>query len=205
MESFKHKNKEIVFWSKTGEVISQNKYSETHVSSSGGGGSVGPNGGYVSAPTVHSRIVTKHEFWIRKEDGSEESIQLSNCDVPLREGHKITLILAGYKGGNHGYYTVLVNHSANKHWFLENAASLNNRLLKIDVLSAKSFQTVFVLFIIAIGIGTLIKSPEVTSFLFLLVFGYAMYRLMNRLNRVPKMTKDLNRHLESLAQAVYKQ
>jgi len=33
MENFKHRNKEIEFWSVTGEIMAQNKYSETHVSS----------------------------------------------------------------------------------------------------------------------------------------------------------------------------
>ena len=91
LESFKHNNKEIVFWEITGEVMSSNKHSETQVWSSGGGGYVGPQGGQVAAPTVQSRAITNHEFWLKTTDGKEKSIQLSDVDIPLREGQKITL------------------------------------------------------------------------------------------------------------------
>lgn len=67
MENFKHRNKEIEFWSVTGEIMAQNKYSETHVSSSGGGGYIGAHGGHIRAPSVHSTTVTNHEFWIKTE------------------------------------------------------------------------------------------------------------------------------------------
>ncbi len=202
MESFKHNNKEIAFWSKTGEVISQNKYSETHVSSSGAVGNVGP--------TVHSTTVTKHEFWIRKEDGSEESIQLSGHDVPLREGQKITLIISGLKGGNYSYYTILVNHSANKHWFLENANSLNRKLLKNYFLSVKSTLIIAGLPLIGFVISASIKSQVFMWFLIVLVAAFVrLYvkpqSLKKRWECVSKMKKDLNLHLESLAQAAHKQ
>ena len=119
MDSFKHKNKEIEFWQVTGEVLGQNKYSETHVSSSGGGGHVTQHGGHVSAPKVHSTTVTNHEFWIKTDDGTEESVQLSGYDIPLREGQRITLISAGVKGYDSGYFSILVNHNTSKHWFIK--------------------------------------------------------------------------------------
>ncbi|MCM2680716.1 hypothetical protein [Echinimonas agarilytica] len=137
MKNFKYKRKEVEFWSITGEILSQNKYSETHVHSSGGGGYVGKDGGHVSPPNVHSNTITNHEFWIKKSDGSEKSIQLSGHDIPLRPGQRITIISAGMKGKDSGYYSVLVNHHANEHWFLNKAEALNKQL-KIYQATGKS-------------------------------------------------------------------
>ena len=137
MENFRFRKKEIDFLSITGEVLGQNKYSETHVSSSGGGGYVGEHGGRVHAPTVHSTTITNHEFWIKKEDGGEYAVQLSGCDIPLNKKKKITLISAGIKGKKTRYYCILVNHNANRHWFINKAEALNQKL-KIYRPSGKS-------------------------------------------------------------------
>jgi hypothetical protein len=61
MKSFNYKNKELTFSCITGVVQGgQEKRSETHVSSSGGGGYVGKHGGHVGAPEVRSTVTTKH-------------------------------------------------------------------------------------------------------------------------------------------------
>jgi hypothetical protein len=145
METFSHRGKDIEFWCVTGEVLGSNKYSETYVSSSGGGGYVGgyvgPHGGnvsgHVSSPTIHSSTVTNHEFWIKTEDGLEKDIKLVDIDIPLRAGQKITLILAGRKGEDNAWYSILVNHSAGKHWFIKSPEELNEKL-KLEVMTGKS-------------------------------------------------------------------
>ncbi len=116
MENFKYKGREVDITYFTGEVVGSDKYSETYVSSSGGGGYVGPNGGHVSAPTVSSTTVTCHEFWLRGEDGTEKSISLRGYDIPLRTGQKVTMVMAGDAKASTGRYTTLVNHSAQRHW-----------------------------------------------------------------------------------------
>lgn len=176
MESFKHKSKEIEFWSVTGVVLGQNKYSETHVSSSGGGGSVGPYGGHVSAPQIHSSTVTNHEFWIQQEDGTERCIQLSGHDIPLREGQKITLISAGLKEKDSGYFTILLNHAANKHWYLNNGNDLN-RKLKIDQMSGKSL-------FLAGGLGWAVAQATTVSVGAYAAGGFVVFRLFTKLPRI---------------------
>ncbi|WP_136799653.1 hypothetical protein [Desulfosediminicola ganghwensis] len=146
MEHFKHRRKEFKFWKHTGAVLGdQKKYSKTYVSSSGGEGYVGPNGGVVEAAQVSSSVSTKHEFWIRKEDGTEKSIQLSDCDIPLREGHKITVVAMGPINDKSGYFTLLINHSANTHHTINSADNLNG-LFKIDQLTGKSLLISIALF-----------------------------------------------------------
>ncbi|MFU1569509.1 hypothetical protein [Aeromonas veronii] len=197
MENFKHRNKEIEFWSVTGEIMAQNKYSETHVSSSGGGGYIGAHGGHIRAPSVHSTTVTNHEFWIKTEDGSEESVQLAGCDIPLREGQKITLISAGVKGKGEGCYSVLVNHNAKSHWFIKKADDLNKRL-QIDVVSAKPILITGGLF----GLVTYITGSFGAGAV--IAGGYFIFKVATRITRMLKMTKALDQHLESLAQQAYK-
>lgn len=71
-----------------GEVVGQQKWSETEVHSSGGGGYV-QQGGYVRPPQVSSTSHEKHEFWIREEDGKEIAINFTDANFPVREGQKV--------------------------------------------------------------------------------------------------------------------
>ncbi|EPO3011086.1 hypothetical protein [Vibrio cholerae] len=213
MEGFTYRGKDVEFWQVTGEVLGSNKYSETHVSvsSSGGGGYVGPNGGHVSAPTVHSSSssITNHEFWIKTEDGLEKDIKLRGVDIPLRPGQKITLISAGRKGSGNGWYSILVNHSAGKHWFINSADELNKKL-KLELLTGKSL---LIAGAIALGIAYLtapnsyhVNWYHVASWD--IAFGAAgifiVYRLVVKLSRVYGLTKKLKNHLENLALLAYK-
>lgn len=108
------------FDSITGEVLSQNKFSETHVSGGGGGGSHG----HTRSVSISSQAITKHEFWIKTDDGREEAIQLSGADVAIREGQRISLITIWNPSKDTGYYAMLVNHTAQTKDFLLDYAKL---------------------------------------------------------------------------------
>ncbi|MBO0399812.1 hypothetical protein ACK36F_07690 [Aeromonas veronii] len=213
MEDFTHCGKEVEFWQVTGEVLGSNKYSETHVSvsSSGGGGYVGPNGGHVSAPSVHSTssTITNHEFWIKTEDGLEKDIKLRGVDVPLRPGQKITLISAKRKGADNGWYSILVNHSAGKHWFINSAEELNKKL-KLELLTGKSLliagAIIWSVAYLTAPEGYRGKSWDDASWGIALGAAgiFIVYRLIIKLSRVSGLIKKLESHLESLAQSAYK-
>ncbi len=119
MEPFDFQGKRLEGWTITGTVLSVKKHSRTHVTTSGGGGWVGPNGGTVAPPTVTSSTTTELEIWLRC-DGSdgETTIKLFNVEVPLREGQRITLIAAKRPQAKDGFWLTLVNHAANRHWQL---------------------------------------------------------------------------------------
>lgn len=206
MESFKYKDKEIKFWRVTGEVIGQNKYSETHVSSSGGGGVVTNRGGYVSAPQVHSRAITNHEFWIKKEDGSEMSVQLSDVDIPLREGHKITLIGSRLSDQKKGPWAVLVNHSEGKHRYIARGEDLNQRFKFVRV-TGLSALIAFFLFFLILNLGPGFLGGELKAFYWAtgITLSYFVPNAIFKLSRVNDLNADIDRHLESLAQETYKQ
>lgn len=194
MESFKHKNKAVEFSKVTGEVLSQNKYSETRVSSSGGGGYIGKQGGHVQAPKIQTTIIKKQEFWIKKADGTEESVKLTGYDIPLREGQFITLISATINDAKSTYYTALVNHSAKNHHVISNASDLN-KYLKLDVISSTPTT---ILFVASVIFGA------ATNF-FLGAIGVvatgivSIFRFLFNKPRINKMIRSLDQHIEQLA------
>ncbi|WP_075185084.1 hypothetical protein [Teredinibacter haidensis] len=195
MENFKHRKIEVVFKSITGEVLGQNKYSETHVSSSGGGGYIDKHGGHVDAPQIHSKSVTNHEFWIRKQDGTEENVQLKGHDIPLRAGQIITLISAFTNEKRKPYYSVLVNHNAKKHWFINKANELN-RFFCIDVFSGKSL-------VLAGGLWWGVAYLLSAEFGAIAAGIFLLYRLITKFPRMSRLEKELDAYLESLAQKAY--
>ncbi|MHB0972986.1 MAG: hypothetical protein ACYC0P_01915 [Thiobacillus sp.] len=78
-----------------GEVIGQQKWSETEVHASGGGGYVGQHGGFVAPPKISSTTSEKHEFWIREDGGKETAIELSDANFPVREGQRVWIAWGG--------------------------------------------------------------------------------------------------------------
>jgi hypothetical protein len=140
MENFKYKDKIVEFSYVTGEVLGSEKFSETHVSSSGGryiGGGMGAPGGTYVPPTVSSTVSTNHEFWIKTKDGQEKAIKLRDVDIPLRVGQRITIISAGL--GNNAYYTMLVNHNAGDYSWITGPNRLNEHLGIQRAISGMSF------------------------------------------------------------------
>jgi hypothetical protein len=139
LDSFKAGKEDIRFWSFTGEVISQNKYSETHVWSSGGGGHLGPRGGHVAAAQTHSSVTTKQEFWLKLDDGTEKSVQLGGYDIPLRESQKISILMAQTETSESAYYAALINHTSSKTHTILSADSILDNLIDFNPKPLDSF------------------------------------------------------------------
>lgn len=77
-----------------GEIAGDKTWSETHVTSSGGGSSyIGPQGGYVNTPTIRSHNSTHQEIWVRQPNGHEFPLQLTNRNVLVRPGHRVAVIV----------------------------------------------------------------------------------------------------------------
>lgn len=88
-------NETLDFKISRGVVVGDKKWSDTHISSSGGGGYVGPQGGYVSLPSVKSSVKQRHEVWFKMDGADQEfDLDLGGLDVPIREGHKVTFLEA---------------------------------------------------------------------------------------------------------------
>lgn len=74
----------------TGKVVDNQHSSTTSVYSSGGGGYLGPQGGYVAPVSVESVTNTKQSIWIQDANGIDHEIRFRNQEVPVRVGQKIT-------------------------------------------------------------------------------------------------------------------
>ncbi len=139
MKDFTRKGVSIGFFTKTGTVMSSEKRDKTSVYSTGGG----------SVPTqVHSVTVTKHDLWLKQEDGEEDCVRIRGADVPVRVGQKVTAVYAGVRKQQKvesGYPVILVNHDAHRHWMLESGKSLIERLKFPFTFLVKGFFRIFVL------------------------------------------------------------
>lgn len=111
--SFERGDSRVDFRFYTGEVLDESKHSETHVE--GGGGSVGPYSGTVNP--VRSSTVTKTDFWLKLENGTEKDVQLTGWDIPLRPGQTVTVVSAWKPDSDNGSWVLVVNHDAEKYWY----------------------------------------------------------------------------------------
>lgn len=204
MESFKNHKKgtELEFSSYTGEVLDSNKYSETRVYSSGGGGTVNSGSGYVDAPTIHSSSSTVHEFWIKESNGNEKAISISGYDIPLRAGQKITAIYAGEKGSGQ-YLWTLVNHNAQNHWFLSKKGFEGlNPLTFLGFLKFVTYPVI--VFFLSVLLAGILDSATLGVFTFVAGIVYGLRWIAKVIKYDSQFQKDLDEHLEKVIADTYK-
>ena len=103
----------------SGQVINQQtqRWSETKVHSSGGGGTVVNGSGYIKAPTVHSTVTEhdQHEFWLRDDEGLEHHVSLRNQSFRVSPGQRIKVAWGGSvkdKGKGRGRYFFAKNYNS---------------------------------------------------------------------------------------------
>lgn len=101
----------IKFQGLSGTVISEKTWSETRVSSTGGGGYMGPYGGQISAPNVRTQVTAKRELWLKGDDEKEHSIRLTGSLLPVREGHRVSVLWGIKDGQSSGPYVLLTNNT----------------------------------------------------------------------------------------------
>jgi hypothetical protein len=92
-------------------VLSSQKQTQTHLYSEGGGGRVGPTGGYIQAPQVKSYHTTKHELLVRLADGRELPIAFPFDTISVRPSNAITLVIVYRADTQAGYYARLYNQA----------------------------------------------------------------------------------------------
>src|SRR5260221_7698874 len=80
----------IPVWTLNGVVADNRHSSSTRVFSSGGGGYIGPNGGYIDAAEIHSEVTIRQSVWITDDESKDTEIWFRNRQVPLRVGHRVT-------------------------------------------------------------------------------------------------------------------
>lgn len=210
MQDFKFKDKTIGFFTVTGTVLSSDKRDETTVHSTGGGGRVGQYGGYVAAPQVYSSSITHHDLWLKTEDGQEQCVRLIGSDIPVRPGQKITAVYAGLRQQQAdftGYPTIIFNHDARRHWTLYTGKKLNEQL---GISKYKGGVKPVIFWGLALILSINIGEGMGRLFELLMIFGlvsypiFFIYRNIMRERGVTRMEKELDVHLEAIAQQMHK-
>lgn len=76
---------------RTGNVMGDKIWSETHVSGSGGGVMI--KGFGVGSSSTRSHVVNKREFWVRFDSGTEKSFTFNANVAKVREGQTLTFVM----------------------------------------------------------------------------------------------------------------
>ena len=128
-----------------GEVIDSSKQEVTHVQGGGGGGS----GGNVAPVRISSYTTTKHEFWIKREDGIEDNYYINDSNLPLRTGHKITILQSGLKGSTAHYPVFVVNHTIGTSHFISHGGTFEYILGKKYIGRLRIFLPFFIALVVS--------------------------------------------------------
>ena len=96
--------------SASGVIVGEKKWTTTQVSGGGGGGYLHKGSGYISNSPVTSRTTTHDQILVRVEDGTEHAVTLSDVNLAVREGHRVSLIWGISRGADQGPYVGIYNH-----------------------------------------------------------------------------------------------
>lgn len=101
----------------SGTIVKINRWSDTQVWSSGGGGYVDPNfGGHIKAAQVHSEVSQRCEVFLKCDSGQEKSMDLAYTGIEFREGSRVCLIWGSAVGAETGQYYYVENLDTGKTW-----------------------------------------------------------------------------------------
>ena len=117
----------IPVWTLNGVVAGNQHSSSTRVYSSGGGGYIGPSGGYVEAAKIHSEVTTQQSVWITDDESKDTEIWLRNRQIPLRVGHRVTARFVKLQGSGEWRLETFVNYNSQQvySWLAEHPAPID--------------------------------------------------------------------------------
>lgn len=76
-----------------GRVANEQKWSETRVWGSGGGGCIGRHGGHLAPVQLRSAVDLNQEIWLQLPDGSPYCLHVKNMNVQVLERHLVSVVL----------------------------------------------------------------------------------------------------------------
>lgn len=117
----------ISVWTLKGVVADNQHSSCTRVYSSGGGGHIGPNGGFIDATQIHAEVTTRQSVWITDDESNDTEVRFQNRQVPLRIGQRVTARFVMPQGRDEWRLETFVNHSSQQvhSWLAENPAPID--------------------------------------------------------------------------------
>lgn len=125
------KDREFFINHTSGTVMEQQQKTITSVSSDRG--YVNPALGIYSMPRINSSTTDVSTIFAQSDDGSEWTARLSDLNVPVRDGHTISLVTLEEKGNPEVALPVaVVNHSINQVQHLFEERRLANALNHVN-------------------------------------------------------------------------
>ena len=193
LKKLKHGRKEITFFEHSGKVTGDKVWSETNVTSSGGGGTVAYGSGYVRAPTIHSSVTTNREIWIRKDDDSEFCVTNYGNNVKVNHGHDVSVVYAGFN--NSGHAIAIVNRTTG-YWHLLD--DINNFYRK-NILSWLDIVIEIMPFILIVFIAFLLRRNEhLVMVICSVILLYGIIDVIKTFSRKYKFKKTVTAVTQSL-------
>jgi hypothetical protein len=128
---------EVALWAVTGEVVGEKKWSTTAVSGGGGGGLILGGDGFISRTRITSNTSIHDQVFVRTDDGGELPVELTNVNLAVRVGHRVTVLWGIRKGRERGPFLGLYVHDTDALTELPNAELISSPIsLKIRVVLA---------------------------------------------------------------------
>lgn len=203
MKPFIYGNKKIEFGYDTGEVVGYDTIVKTHVSGGGGGNT------NVSISS-HNEVIQK--FFLKDANNHEDPYTLTNMEIPLHDGQKITMI-GGKVDGKEGRLARIVIHNANRFWYAEPGKQLakNWGLIKERTLLylAAGFVAWLVigslssvLFGVMSAFGLFGLAAFSAGLLWLIMFAGTVLFIIIKNKSNNKIVRKLDEHMDELARGV---
>jgi DnaJ domain len=152
------KNKDCPYYLKMlcGNVVAVDAWSDTHITSKGGGGVMLMGYGYNSAPKVNSRIVQRQRISVNTVAG-RVSLDTSGKHIPVVVGDKVEVVQAVSKNQNHAGFVALINRSGGKWHCLETPANAGKTIMSTWEKAVDGLRMTVGVGLLAVGIWMLLK------------------------------------------------
>jgi len=195
----------VGFYRTTGTVLDHKRNSETYISGGGGGGYIGPRGGFISDSSVSSSVVNTDDFWIQTEDGKETSFSFVNKGISLRAGQRVTLVHAVPDNEDTGPYLFLINHNDGCTYPLVDSMAFFRAYVKGVRWSAYSYVLIFVLMLVLAYYGEQEDSSIFTTIAVLVAMPGLFIYLVRKVIRDGKRASVFQAHIDELKKWVLEQ
>lgn len=156
----------------SGEVVSSRQWTTTEISGGGGHGVISQGSGYVEHEPVKSKTTTHEKINVLSSDGDEESLEVADTDLAIRDGHWVSLLYAIRSGEKKGPYIAIFNHHMNTMTFIDAAMDkacmpFVAGLIGAVVLLFAVLGIVFAMFAKSFVVGVLAIAPCAAYFIWL--------------------------------------
>ena len=190
-QKFQHPRDPVQLSTDDGEVLSTDSSTITEVFSN----RVGlPDSKGNRDLAVSSETRDMQEFWYRNTAGKESQIKLDGISIPLRPGHKISVIFGATDHGNGAVPLAVMNHSMGELYFvahslLDQLGALPPRLKRLSLICVALMMAFSVVF----------WNPIAGIFA---VFAYVAFRVFVRSNEIKDFNRKLASHLQDLSRSL---